>query len=100
MGRQPNPVSRTEPTPAERAYLAGLVDAEGHFGYRTDPLKLKFCLTGRERDLLEQVVAWAFGEVFPQPPGAIRPRTLRNRVECKLEKWGLIQPDPFRHIEG
>jgi len=72
MGRPPNPVPRTEPTPGERAYLAGLVDAEGHFGYRTDPLKLKFCLTGRERDLLEQVAAWVGGRVFEQPRGDAR----------------------------
>ncbi|MBN9517485.1 hypothetical protein J0H58_03040 [bacterium] len=38
--------------------------------------------------------------LFPQPEGALRPRTFRNRVECALERWGLIPLDPFRHIEG
>jgi hypothetical protein len=38
--------------------------------------------------------------VFPQPPGSIRPCSLRNRIECKLEEWGIIEPDPFRHVEG
>ncbi len=29
-----------------------------------------------------------------------RPRTLRHRIECKLEDWGVIKRDPFRHIVG
>ncbi|OWK38519.1 hypothetical protein FRUB_07639 [Fimbriiglobus ruber] len=27
-----------------------------------------------------------------------RPRSLRNRVECVLEKWGVIPFNPFRHV--
>jgi hypothetical protein len=30
----------------------------------------------------------------------LRPRTLRHRAECILEKWGVIPMDPFRHVEG
>jgi hypothetical protein len=41
-----------------------------------------------------------FELVFPQPPRNIRPCSLRNRIECKLEKLGFIQRDAFRHIEG
>jgi hypothetical protein len=29
-----------------------------------------------------------------------RPRGMRHRVECLLEKWGVIPVDPFRHVEG
>jgi hypothetical protein len=42
----------------------------------------------------------ALDVMLPDPPGSIRHRSLRNRVECLLEKWGLIAPDPFRHVEG
>jgi hypothetical protein len=38
--------------------------------------------------------------VFPQPPGCIRHRGLRYRVGCRLEEWGVIPRDPFRHVEG
>ena len=31
---------------------------------------------------------------------AERPRSLRHRIECFLEKHGLIPVDPFRHVEG
>jgi hypothetical protein len=30
----------------------------------------------------------------------LRPRTMAHRIECVLEKWGVIPCDPFRHIEG
>lgn len=42
----------------------------------------------------------ALDVMLPAPPGSIRPRSLRNRVECLLAEWGLIAPDPFRQIEG
>jgi hypothetical protein len=42
----------------------------------------------------------AVAHIFPQPQGCIRPRSLTNRVECRLEQWGIIPHDPFRHIEG
>jgi hypothetical protein len=42
----------------------------------------------------------AFDLVFPQPDGALRRRSLRNRIECRLEEWGFIKFDVFRHIEG
>lgn len=48
--------------------------------------------------LLVATLMWEFVE-FP-PPGGIRPRPLWHHVECQLEKWGLIEVDPFRHVEG
>ena len=30
----------------------------------------------------------------------LRPRTVRNRIECQLEDWGVIRFDLSRHIEG
>ncbi|QEL14017.1 hypothetical protein [Limnoglobus roseus] len=37
----------------------------------------------------------------PEPTVQVnRPRSLRHRVECVLEAWGVIPVDPFRHVEG
>ncbi len=29
-----------------------------------------------------------------------RPKSLQLKIECLLEDLGLIEPDPFRHLNG